>query len=93
METHPIYTVWSQGESFPEVRLTNRRVTTGRTRSGKAFQIVDMWKDPQCAHRELEFDWIGTTAFEERGAGNFIASVSNDNLCTEVQSITSVEKK
>ena len=39
------------------------RVTSGRTASGKVFEIEDNWKRPGRAQRELGEDWTGSTTF------------------------------
>ena len=72
-----------RGSPPNSVRLKATRVTTGRTRNGKSFQISDNWKDPQCSHRQLDFEWVGTTAFEEKGTGNLISRLADTELKKE----------
>ena len=45
------------------------RVTTGKTRDGKRFEITDSWRSPQQAQRVLPFEWQGSTTFYKKSGG------------------------
>ena len=50
------------------------RVTAGVKRNGSRFELCDSWKDGGLAHRELPFEWRGTTAFFTRASKNQVFS-------------------
>ena len=51
--------------------LRTRRVTQGRfLHSGDVFEVMDSWKNPEAAHRDLGREWIGTTTFIRSSPGS-----------------------
>ena len=71
-----------------DTKFKSNRVTTGRTRDGQRFQITDCWTDAHAAHRQLEFEWQGTTAFEQKYSNGrptgHIMEVLNSVVCQPV---------
>ena len=46
------------------------RFTCGVTSKGENFEIFDDWRDPECAHKLMDDDWIGFTIFQEQSGQN-----------------------
>ena len=47
------------------------RITKGNWMStGESFVIIDKWKNPKWAHRDLGEPWIGETAFVKGAMAN-----------------------
>ena len=64
------------------VVLDSCRVTRGVDVNGKAFEVVDNWTDPNRAHLDLGFRWIGRTAFVVKGAARDL--VNQDKVDDDV---------
>ena len=44
------------------------------------FQITDSWKDPQLAHRQLNYEWTGTTTFVEKSQDSRIIGAVHEDF-------------